>query len=770
MNSNLKKGLNILILLSVVFLLFTVRYPFFLKAPTSDFLSNTGDGLKNYVTPMYQVKNGTSAVDFKGMNYPYGEHVLFSDNQPIFSATLSFLKRYIPKIVFYVPSLIHWSMLFSLLFACLLMLLIFRKFQIPDWFGILATIGIALLIPQNVRMGGHFGLAHSFVIPLFFYLLLRFEETKKYRFLILLSLSAIISGQLHFYFFGIYLLLTASYNFFRVIFSKRNTRLWKETGWMSGILILTFMLMQIWVMSAHNNPDRPKDPYGFLVYRSNFEGIFLEKKAPFLSFIDKYIIPFKKTSSEGKSYIGIVMFLLFLLLFGRFLRHKMKIRFFKEISNHTLYLRSLFATSIVLGILFSTGFPFIIPPLEKLVHYLGPLKQLRSIGRFAWIFFYAANIFGFIYIYKVLIEKSSKSSLFLIVPILFLFNYSDGFTQLEQKELKLHDVSEFSRAFTKSKDFYFSKVDPQEYQAIMPIPYFHIGSENFDFHQTGISFISTSSAGFWSGLPSMGVMMSRTDLGQSLKLLSFAFSNGYRVPKLLQDLPSQKPILLFVDKSTIKSHENHYSNMIQHSKLVFENKKTALYRFELSAFDTMVEQNKQDVLNEMDSLRLYKTPDFLSTDSVSNYVYKGFNTRKSKHIYLGEGSFDGGAKRYVIFNDKLPLHQKGQKYHISFWVFVGEQLNSSTDYFIQEIDKNGKQIKQIRHSIRSGDMSNFDNNWVLVEYDFILDSDQSTIKIEFENPVIHHFFIDELLIRPEGVDLYQNNAKMVRKNNKFYLK
>ncbi len=770
MKLGLKKGLNVLLLLVVIFFLFTIRYPFFLETPTSDFLSSSGDGLKNYVTPMYHIKNGTSFVDFQGMNYPYGEHVLFSDNQPIFSASLLFLKSFFPSIVYYVPSIIHWSMLASLMLAGLLILLIFRKFKIPDWFGVMAAIGITLLIPQNVRMGGHFGLAHAFVIPLFFYLLLLFEESKQYLYLILLAISGIIVGQLHFYFFGIYLLLTASYIFFRVIFSVKSRKLWIETGRMSGILIITFVAMQLWVMSSHVTENRPSDPYGFLVYSSNLEGIFLNKKAPVLSFIDKYLVKFKKTPNEGKSYIGIIPLILFIILFGRFIKNKMKVRFFKGIEDHNLFLRALFATSLVLGILFSVGFPFVIPPLEKLVQYLGPLKQLRSIGRFAWIFFYAANIFGFIFIYKVVIKDAQKSALYFIVPLLFLFNYSDGFIQLEQKELKLHDVSEFSKKFTKSKDYYFSKVNPNDYQAILPIPYFHIGSENFDFHQKGISFISTSSAGFWSGLPSMGVMMSRTDLNQSLKSLSFAFSNGYRIPKLLDDLPSKKPILIFVDKNSIDSKLKYYDNLIRHSQLVFENKKTALRQLDLSIFETMVVENRSKYLSEIDSIPLFKNGNILSTDSTKNFIYKNFDNQSQEKTYLGDGSFMGTDEKYTLFEGQLPQHQKGKKYNISFWVYVGEQLNSSTDYFIQEMDNNGKQIKQIRHSVRGGDIALFDNDWAFIEYDFTLDSDQSTIKIEFENPVTERFYVDELLIRPIDVDLYQSDAKIVWKNNLHYLK
>ena len=47
-----------------------------------------GDGFKNYMTTNWHLAHDSSYVHYGGMNYPYGEHVLFTDNQPLFSAGL----------------------------------------------------------------------------------------------------------------------------------------------------------------------------------------------------------------------------------------------------------------------------------------------------------------------------------------------------------------------------------------------------------------------------------------------------------------------------------------------------------------------------------------------------------------------------------------------------------------------------------------------------------------------------------------------------------
>ena len=71
-------------------LILLVAFPDIFIAP-SDFLFNDeGDGLKNYFTMAYYIAND-SGWHFSGMNYPYGEFISFTDNQPILSWLLTVL-------------------------------------------------------------------------------------------------------------------------------------------------------------------------------------------------------------------------------------------------------------------------------------------------------------------------------------------------------------------------------------------------------------------------------------------------------------------------------------------------------------------------------------------------------------------------------------------------------------------------------------------------------------------------------------------------------
>ena len=45
--------------------------------PGSYMFSTTGDGIKNYYTFVYHTIYDDSALEFGGMNWPFGEHVIF---------------------------------------------------------------------------------------------------------------------------------------------------------------------------------------------------------------------------------------------------------------------------------------------------------------------------------------------------------------------------------------------------------------------------------------------------------------------------------------------------------------------------------------------------------------------------------------------------------------------------------------------------------------------------------------------------------------------
>ena len=64
------------------------------------------------------------------------------------------------------------------------------------------------------------------------------------------------------------------------------------------------------------------------------------------------------------------------------------------------------------------------------------------------------------------------------------------------------------------------------------------------------------------------------------------------------------------------------------------------------------------------------------------------------------------------------------------------------------------------------------NGWALMEFPFEVQAGDSKFRLTFNNTNLRRdpIFVDELLIRPIGTDLYRQSDRWVWKNNRHYLK
>ncbi len=136
------------------------------------------------------------------MNYPYGEHVFFTNNQPLISNTVKFISQNIVDISDYTLGILNFTMLFCLVIAPLILYLIFTGVGVGPVLSILASVGITYLSPQIDRFGGHFNLCYVCVIPLMIYLVMQFFKKPGFLLTFLIFLTAMAAALTHFYFYG----------------------------------------------------------------------------------------------------------------------------------------------------------------------------------------------------------------------------------------------------------------------------------------------------------------------------------------------------------------------------------------------------------------------------------------------------------------------------------------------------------------------------------------------------------------------------------------
>jgi hypothetical protein len=361
-------------------------------------LSASPDGFKNYMTSAWHVARDQQYTHYGGMSYPYGEHVLFTDNQPIFTSFMQWWSRHISDLSTKTVGWINVFQVLSVLFGCGVTYILLRRLHLPVWYSFFVTIGIIFLSPQQGRFEMHFGLSHTWIFPLLLLWLCEYEERQSRRYVSLLIGALVwLAAQLHFYYLGLAALFLGLYLFWQCLLDPRWRNIRSRISHLAVMIFLPYALLNVWMQWSDFAPDRPANPYGFTTYIGAWEGVLLPyENFKLYQWIDRNILPIRRVNGEAMAYAGLMA--LFFTLWAIFIR---RFRIFdKEWDQaahhrvHKKYLSGIFAASFLL-FLFACGFPFAIKGMEWMVNLLGPLRQFRGLGRFTWAYCYVANVLLF---------------------------------------------------------------------------------------------------------------------------------------------------------------------------------------------------------------------------------------------------------------------------------------------------------------------------------------------------------------------------------------
>ena len=782
-----KRQLAIPVLLLLASLFLYLRYGAILTASPNQVIQGYGDGFNAYNLITWHAKYDSTYTAFEGMAYPYGDHVTIAAATPLLSNSLKFLKAIGLDLTDYAVPILHYSILFSYLVCAIFLYLIFSRLALPPWYSIIIAIALTFLSPQSERIFGHLGLAHVYAIPATIYFLMRFDEKPSWSRSICLMLCLLLNSLIQFYFFAIIAFLIGIFYFFTFLkktktagFSQQD--FWFYTKHFSIQVLVPFLLFQWW-LAQYEVPDRPLKPYGYTIFISYWEGLFLSLRMPYYQWINDHIIKIREVNFEGLAYAGIVAFVVFLRMLYHWLRHFFQQSFFQKLAvipkeqglsptesslfkglkewvyDDADFLRRLFATAFVL-VLFSFGLPFVIPKLEFLLDYSGPLKQFRSVGRFSWIFYYVINIIAFTYLYRRFWHKGKWGKVAIGLALAFLIYESWQFNHSRPYAMESIEEWKEGKSFTETTDIDFSK-----FQTVLPIPYFNVGTDNFSVDLRGYIQQKSLTLSMQTGLPSMASMGNRSSITRAYKLFQAA-AEPYRIPTVLNDFKDELPILLMVDTNNLWQ----YSHLIEATNFLAQKDALRFYEMPLTSFQTRIDNVKQRIQAELQNDTLYALNGFLSTDSIPYFIYKNFDEQSASDQYKGTGALELNiSQAQSILKEKLPNAQKGDTWLVSFWCNLKAYPKATTFVKIKEFHPTtnaflSEEIPQIRNFIPVMD----NNYWALFEFPLkIRESGLIEISLFHKDIKNQTFLLDELLIRRGNVHLYNTDNQLV-KDNRWY--
>jgi len=510
-----------------------------------------GDSLKNYYTYLYHIKNDLEPLNFTGLNFPFGEHIVYTDCQPLLSVILKAL----PLTHGHLIGILHGLILMSFIITPLILFKIFLKLDVNKSIAFFSSLAIAVLSPQIQRLGGHFALAYGCIIPIGILLLLSYFEKSSFKNITPLVVYNFLLFFVHPY-FGLGLSLFCFISILTRTLLQFNRKIFKNLLSMFLTGVVPILMFKLFMLVTDTHKNRPDEPYGVDIMgaAASPESVFTPSFGPFMHFL-KSIVKSKQVEWEALSYIGIFplfVMIISVIIFPFFLK---RFRVRRELA-------ALFITGLFF-LFFSFGSHILLLDFFKLK--IASLNQFRAFGRFAWYFYFLLPIFLITIFSNVVKSYSFKSEKIVLTGfgmVFFFFNMLEAHYLLKNMmEGNFNDRNIFNlQQITASERTLIDRIKASKFQAIIPLPVFHIGSEiyqrNGDESVRPAMFYS-----YHTRLPILSVMLSRTSLNETETALEIL--NIYKAERKIDSLITNKSFLIMKTSDNLREDELRLLNTLE---------------------------------------------------------------------------------------------------------------------------------------------------------------------------------------------------------------
>lgn len=731
--------LTFLVATSVLFFF----YAEVLLAPNDYLCAPDGDGIKNYYTYLYHAKYDASFSTFTGMNYPYNEHIVYTDAHPFLSWLIGAL-----GLADYGIGILNILMLISYPIAALILFAILKHYNVSNWWALSAAVAIAFLSPQAYRILGHLSLSYIFAVPLMWWLLIQFYSSGKQVWSFLIVPYLLFFFLTHPY-LGIILAFLSL--FFWIVNGIAKKRSWKKVALNIGVQIaLPFSLFRgyVWLTDEHLN--RLSNPAGFFDYYASWKSLLVAHDGPLSGIYSRLRINIGNW--ESWNYIGFPT-LIFALIIGGYLIKNRKSIHLKTWFRQELVL---FFLAAYLVLLFSFCFPLKYSWLRWITESFGSLKQFRVLGRFAWVFYYVFTVACAVGIYRIYQHNKNK-----IFPFLFLGGIV--FYVLEFYPVHQRVASLVSR---EKNQFKIENVDPElreiihqvnegGYTSILFLPFQHMSSESIMILAAEEANKAALILSYHTNLPLINSISSRMSLDEAKKANNY-FAPPFIEKQMTYDFLENEKIALIRNRDLL---ENYELKMVWESEEIYKNSIYTMFDFDHKKWNSKTHFNK--ILKREKRANQHNGNGWFSDTSNVWYYYESYNDLTdidSDQILSGAGAYKGEKQGWNILLELTNKELKPADYVLRFWYNLKVDRPDVSAIIEEAYLDEAKKTEWI---------SSFDvkqptlvvEDWALVELYFTVAPDMKTIKVMLTGRDSKYpFVIDELLLQKS------NNQHLFRKD------
>ena len=734
-----KKTLLLLLFLSYVFMV--LFYCDLLLSPNKYLFAASGDGIKNYFTFAYHLKHDQNALNFSGMNYPYGEHLFYTDCHPLLALLLKPFSRLTDFFSNHAVGIINLCMLLSIWLSFFVNYILLRVHKVKSLFALLWCLGMTLLAPQVFRMTGHYALSYSVAIPLSWILLVYHNSSQNKRLpRILLFCNLFFWLLIHAYLGVMIFAFSSLFALFHFAFSKNKKDVLHPFVKLALALCLPIALFFIGVKASDQHAGRTTNPLGITLYNAEADDVFLPNHEPLKPLIETISGQQIKQQWEAWAYIGLVNDLVLLCLLGLVLMALFKNERARILLN-TIFTRPFIAAflSALLLLLFAMGIPYRQAP--ALLDLVPIIKQFRSSGRFDWPFYFVMMVIGASVFQALWDFGNRKKAITTVFVLAALMNIVEGLPAHLDINTNIRDNRNTFNAKYLSADMQelISQINPKDYQAIIALPFYHQGSENFSRPVTEPILTNSIMLSYHTGLPLVNANLTRLSIQESKNCIALIGPSKYK-KDIEQDLVDTRPFLLVVSPFGLNRYEQ---DLIGKAQLLIQKKVFACYVLnKKSLFDRNQKVSfGQTYVYGTDTQKVNRPYDLIYQNS--------FENTSASHSYTGKGAYAGPKRgQHIIAEIASGIFQKGETYAFSIWMY-NDQQDQLNDWFRLVVEERDAFNHVVQETTVFPEQSGcIDGAWSLVEGSFKMLDNKNTLFIitKGKEASKNTIYADELLI------------------------
>lgn len=742
-------------------------WPKVVADPGLTLLGANGDATKNYYTYLYQSLYG-DGVWFRGMNYPYGEHIVYTDGQPILSVPLSYLQQYIAFDRQALLMVMHLAMLAAFALGIVYLYKTLVHFKVPPGLAIVGSVLIQAFSPQVFKFFAHYGLSYACVVPMLLYWSVKLYETGGVKYAVYVFILGIVMNFFHPYLAAIVLMWGLFYAV-AVLVMQRKQKLKAAVSMLLAVMMIAVFVRGVMLATDPVN-DRPDYPSGILSYCTTGHDLFTSPYSPVsLLFADKDDRAIMSTGGEGYAYIGIAAWVLVICGLVMIARARKK-----KIINQPA-LPGAFILLAVFALLLSMGVPFVWG-MEWLIDYVSAFRQFRTLGRFSWIWYYIMSVFAIIVLstlYHSYITSNKKLTAYTIVllPLLVWGIEANGHRSY---------VAERCKAAWINYAFLFSHSEPDwsrqlrsygykssDFQAILSLPYYHLGSDKLwqFYDELETLHLLTCKASLQLGLPCVNAFMARSSWSQTFAQLKI--QGGPYAERSLLETTDERPFLVFVKAGdSLTDPDQRY--ILEAGEYIGE-KENDLKAYKLDP----------SVLREKDSMYRLEARNRIRMSAVGDTAYNipnngfwyinHFDSCHEVNSFWSKACLPYKKDEYQIAAEiQVPVADTSRLYEFSAWVLL-DSVDYRSPYF--DVECYGPSGELAKHQVFVYRAQDTKGMWVRASKYVPIPAGCNRIRcVLFNRTKDTYISADELMLRPaESIIISKEEKGKALANNHVFM-